>query len=128
MEVLIYVEDEKLVFASEFGHEVCMSLGLVKIKAIVCITTEVQVWRDRVDSAHPVGFLYLVYQVTRGMFGANRKKFMEGVIESDYADDASLYYSQQSMFPPHRADKEVSCRCIMWTEVLGPVYSNKLLL
>ncbi|KAM4570295.1 CCR4-NOT transcription complex subunit 2-like isoform 2-T2 [Odontesthes bonariensis] len=45
--------------------------------------------------------------VTRGMFGANRKKFMEGGIESDYADDASLYYSQQSMFPPHRADKEM---------------------
>ncbi|XP_072233300.1 CCR4-NOT transcription complex subunit 2-like isoform X1 [Leuresthes tenuis] len=41
------------------------------------------------------------------MFGANRKKFMEGGIESDYADDASLYYSQQSMFPPHRADKEM---------------------
>lgn len=42
------------------------------------------------------------------MFGANRKKFMEGGVESDYADDSSLYYSQQSMFPPHRADKDVS--------------------
>lgn len=42
------------------------------------------------------------------MFGANRKKFMEGGIESEYADDSSLYYSQQSMFPPHRPDKDVS--------------------
>uniref|UniRef100_A0AAQ5X4J2 CCR4-NOT transcription complex subunit 2 n=2 Tax=Percomorphaceae TaxID=1489872 RepID=A0AAQ5X4J2_AMPOC len=47
-------------------------------------------------------------QVTRGMFGANRKKFMEGGLESEYADDSSLYYSQQSMFPPHRPDKDVS--------------------
>uniref|UniRef100_A0A7N8X7R3 CCR4-NOT transcription complex subunit 2 n=1 Tax=Mastacembelus armatus TaxID=205130 RepID=A0A7N8X7R3_9TELE len=46
-------------------------------------------------------------QVTRGMFGANRKKFMEGGVESDYTDESSLYYSQQSMFPPHRADKDV---------------------
>ncbi|XP_032364538.1 CCR4-NOT transcription complex subunit 2 [Etheostoma spectabile] len=46
-------------------------------------------------------------QVTRGMFGANRKKFMEGGIESDYADDSSLYYTQQSMFPPHRPDKDM---------------------
>ncbi|TMS01586.1 CCR4-NOT transcription complex subunit 2-like isoform X3 [Larimichthys crocea] len=45
--------------------------------------------------------------VTRGMFGANRKKFMEGGVESDYADDSSLYYTQQSMFPPHRADKDM---------------------
>lgn len=42
------------------------------------------------------------------MFGANRKKFMEGGIESDYADDSSLYYTQQSMFPPHRPDKDVN--------------------
>lgn len=42
------------------------------------------------------------------MFGANRKKFMEGGIESEYADDSSLYYTQQSMFPPHRPDKDVS--------------------
>lgn len=42
------------------------------------------------------------------MFGANRKKFMEGGIESDYTDDSSLYYTQQSMFPPHRPDKDVS--------------------
>uniref|UniRef100_A0A671WLJ8 CCR4-NOT transcription complex subunit 2 n=1 Tax=Sparus aurata TaxID=8175 RepID=A0A671WLJ8_SPAAU len=41
------------------------------------------------------------------MFGANRKKFMEGGVESDYADDSSLYYTQQSMFPPHRADKDM---------------------
>lgn len=49
-------------------------------------------------------------QVTRGMFGANRKKFMEGGIESDYTDESSLYYSPQSMFPPHRADKDVRRR------------------
>lgn len=42
------------------------------------------------------------------MFGANRKKFLEGGVESEYGDDSSLYYSQQSMFPPHRSDKEVS--------------------
>ncbi|TNN46662.1 CCR4-NOT transcription complex subunit 2 [Liparis tanakae] len=41
------------------------------------------------------------------MFGANRKKFMEGGVESDYADDSSLYYNQQSMFPPHRPDKDM---------------------
>ncbi|XP_077956957.1 CCR4-NOT transcription complex subunit 2 isoform X1 [Gasterosteus aculeatus] len=49
----------------------------------------------------------MMSQVTRGMFGANRKKFMEGGIESDYADDSSLYYTQQSMFPPHRPDKDM---------------------
>lgn len=58
--------------------------------------------------SHCDRFLCLVSQVTRGMFGANRKKFMEGGVESDYADDSSLYYTQQSMFPPHRADKDVS--------------------
>eukprot|EP00066_Takifugu_rubripes_P009747 XP_003976991.1 PREDICTED: CCR4-NOT transcription complex subunit 2-like [Takifugu rubripes] len=41
------------------------------------------------------------------MFGANRKKFLEGGIESEYGDDSSLYYSQQSMFPPHRSDKDM---------------------
>ncbi|XP_034529404.1 CCR4-NOT transcription complex subunit 2-like isoform X3 [Notolabrus celidotus] len=41
------------------------------------------------------------------MFGANRKKFMEGGVESDYTDDSSLYYTQQSMFPPHRPDKDM---------------------
>uniref|UniRef100_A0A667XRG7 CCR4-NOT transcription complex subunit 2 n=1 Tax=Myripristis murdjan TaxID=586833 RepID=A0A667XRG7_9TELE len=47
--------------------------------------------------------VWLLLQVTRGsMFGANRKKFVEGGVEGDYADDSSLYYSQQSMFPPHR--------------------------
>uniref|UniRef100_A0A8C6NU11 CCR4-NOT transcription complex subunit 2 n=1 Tax=Nothobranchius furzeri TaxID=105023 RepID=A0A8C6NU11_NOTFU len=45
--------------------------------------------------------------VTRGMFGANRKKFMEGGLDSDYSDDSGLYYSQQSMFPPHRPDKDM---------------------
>lgn len=33
---------------------------------------------------------------------------MEGGVESEYGDDNSLYYSQQSMFPPHRSDKDVS--------------------
>lgn len=47
------------------------------------------------------------------MFGANRKKFMEGGVESDYADDSSLYYSQQSMFSPHRSDKDVSPRLMV---------------
>uniref|UniRef100_A0A673A366 CCR4-NOT transcription complex subunit 2 n=1 Tax=Sphaeramia orbicularis TaxID=375764 RepID=A0A673A366_9TELE len=42
------------------------------------------------------------------MFGANRKKFMEGGVESDYTDDSSLYYSQQSMFPSHHFDKILS--------------------
>lgn len=45
------------------------------------------------------------------MFGANRKKFMEGGVESEYGDDSSLYYSQQSMFPPHRSEKDVSPFC-----------------
>ncbi|XP_072915774.1 CCR4-NOT transcription complex subunit 2 isoform X1 [Hemitrygon akajei] len=38
------------------------------------------------------------------MFGAARKKFVEGV-ESDYHDE-SLYYSQSSMFP-HRTEKDM---------------------
>lgn len=42
------------------------------------------------------------------MFGANRKKFMEGGVESEYGDDSGLYYSQQSMFPSHRSEKDVS--------------------
>ncbi|KAI4799010.1 hypothetical protein KUCAC02_019300 [Chaenocephalus aceratus] len=50
------------------------------------------------------------------MFGANRKKFMEGGIESDYADDSSLYYTQQSMFPPHRPDKTRSGVSHAWDE------------
>uniref|UniRef100_A0A8C7Z9Q1 CCR4-NOT transcription complex subunit 2 n=1 Tax=Oryzias sinensis TaxID=183150 RepID=A0A8C7Z9Q1_9TELE len=50
---------------------------------------------------------HLIRNVTHGMFGANRKKFMEGGIESDYTDESSLYYSPQSMFPPHRADKDM---------------------
>ncbi|KAG7218949.1 hypothetical protein INR49_019396 [Caranx melampygus] len=37
--------------------------------------------------------------VTREVYG--------GGVESDYADDSSLYYSQQSMFPPHRPDKDM---------------------
>ncbi|XP_054878044.1 CCR4-NOT transcription complex subunit 2-like isoform X3 [Poeciliopsis prolifica] len=42
------------------------------------------------------------------MFGATRKKFMEGGIESEYAsDDSSLYYNHTSMFAPHRADKDM---------------------
>lgn len=39
------------------------------------------------------------------MFGASRKKFVEGV-DSDYHDE-SMYYSQSSMFP-HRSEKDVS--------------------
>ncbi|XP_007901941.1 CCR4-NOT transcription complex subunit 2 isoform X1 [Callorhinchus milii] len=38
------------------------------------------------------------------MFGAARKKFVEGV-ESDYHDE-SMYYTQSSMFP-HRTEKEI---------------------
>uniref|UniRef100_A0A7N6BLM3 NOT2/NOT3/NOT5 C-terminal domain-containing protein n=1 Tax=Anabas testudineus TaxID=64144 RepID=A0A7N6BLM3_ANATE len=52
-------------------------------------------------------FGHFCIKVTRGMFGANRKKFMEGGVDSDYTDDSSLYYSQQSMFPPHRNDKDL---------------------
>ncbi|XP_033889164.1 CCR4-NOT transcription complex subunit 2 isoform X2 [Acipenser ruthenus] len=43
--------------------------------------------------------------VTNSMFGASRKKFVEGV-ESDYHDD-SMYYSQSSIFPPHRSEKDM---------------------
>uniref|UniRef100_A0A3B5Q4N2 CCR4-NOT transcription complex subunit 2 n=2 Tax=Xiphophorus TaxID=8082 RepID=A0A3B5Q4N2_XIPMA len=51
---------------------------------------------------------YLLMRVTRGMFGATRKKFMEGGIESEYSsDDSSLYYNHTSMFAPHRADKDM---------------------
>lgn len=39
------------------------------------------------------------------MFGASRKKFVEGV-DSDYHDE-NMYYSQSSMFP-HRSEKDVS--------------------
>lgn len=46
------------------------------------------------------------------MFGANRKKYMEAGLEGDYAaavdESGGLYYSQPSVFPPHRADKDVS--------------------
>ncbi|MEE6480584.1 hypothetical protein FKM82_012612 [Ascaphus truei] len=38
------------------------------------------------------------------MFGASRKKFVEGV-ESDYHDE-NMYYSQSSMFP-HRSEKDM---------------------
>lgn len=44
------------------------------------------------------------FQVTYSMFGASRKKFVEGV-ESDYHDE-NMYYSQSSMFP-HRSEKDV---------------------
>ncbi|KAF5928263.1 hypothetical protein HPG69_014868 [Diceros bicornis minor] len=43
------------------------------------------------------------YQVTNSMFGASRKKFVEGV-DSDYHDE-NMYYSQSSMFP-HRSEKD----------------------
>ncbi|XP_051911036.1 CCR4-NOT transcription complex subunit 2-like isoform X2 [Hippocampus zosterae] len=43
------------------------------------------------------------------MFGAHRKKFTEAGLEGDYAADESggLYYGQPSVFPPHRADKDM---------------------
>ncbi|KAK7807623.1 hypothetical protein U0070_006340, partial [Myodes glareolus] len=41
--------------------------------------------------------------VTNSMFGASRKKFVEGV-DSDYHDE-NMYYSQSSMFP-HRSEKD----------------------
>ncbi|XP_026962807.1 CCR4-NOT transcription complex subunit 2 isoform X5 [Sagmatias obliquidens] len=44
------------------------------------------------------------YQVTNSMFGASRKKFVEGV-DSDYHDE-NMYYSQSSMFP-HRSEKDM---------------------
>ncbi|MGH0128094.1 UNVERIFIED_CONTAM: hypothetical protein FKN15_060260 [Acipenser sinensis] len=47
----------------------------------------------------------VLWQVTNSMFGASRKKFVEGV-ESDYHDD-SMYYSQSSIFPPHRSEKDM---------------------
>lgn len=48
------------------------------------------------------------------MFGASRKKFVEGV-DSDYHDE-NMYYSQSSMFP-HRSEKDVSSvtLCIIFT-------------
>ncbi|MEQ2241948.1 hypothetical protein ILYODFUR_030625 [Ilyodon furcidens] len=67
---------------------------------------------EALGGQHPVGHLVVggrIDAVTRGMFGATRKKFMEGGIESEYAsDDSGLYYSHTSMFAPHRADKDVS--------------------
>ncbi|KAI2567011.1 CNOT2 isoform 38, partial [Pan troglodytes] len=45
-----------------------------------------------------------VAQVTNSMFGASRKKFVEGV-DSDYHDE-NMYYSQSSMFP-HRSEKDM---------------------
>uniref|UniRef100_A0A8C5Y5T0 CCR4-NOT transcription complex subunit 2 n=1 Tax=Microcebus murinus TaxID=30608 RepID=A0A8C5Y5T0_MICMU len=44
------------------------------------------------------------YIVTNSMFGASRKKFVEGV-DSDYHDE-NMYYSQSSMFP-HRSEKDM---------------------
>uniref|UniRef100_A0A8C6DYV7 CCR4-NOT transcription complex subunit 2 n=1 Tax=Moschus moschiferus TaxID=68415 RepID=A0A8C6DYV7_MOSMO len=44
------------------------------------------------------------YQVTNSMFGASRKKFVEGV-DSDYHYE-NMYYSQSSMFP-HRSEKDM---------------------
>uniref|UniRef100_A0A8C3PZ14 CCR4-NOT transcription complex subunit 2 n=1 Tax=Chrysolophus pictus TaxID=9089 RepID=A0A8C3PZ14_CHRPC len=42
--------------------------------------------------------------VTNSMFGASRKKFVEGV-DGDYHDE-NMYYSQSSMFP-HRSEKDM---------------------
>ncbi|XP_069084430.1 CCR4-NOT transcription complex subunit 2 isoform X2 [Pleurodeles waltl] len=44
------------------------------------------------------------HQVTNSMFGASRKKILEGV-DSDYHDE-NMYYSQSSMFP-HRSEKDM---------------------
>uniref|UniRef100_A0A2K5RW03 CCR4-NOT transcription complex subunit 2 n=2 Tax=Cebidae TaxID=9498 RepID=A0A2K5RW03_CEBIM len=44
------------------------------------------------------------HRVTNSMFGASRKKFVEGV-DSDYHDE-NMYYSQSSMFP-HRSEKDM---------------------
>ncbi|KAJ7411421.1 CCR4-NOT transcription complex subunit 2 [Pitangus sulphuratus] len=46
-----------------------------------------------------------VLQVTNSMFGASRKKFVEGV-DGDYHDE-NMYYSQSSMFP-HRSEKDLN--------------------
>uniref|UniRef100_A0A3P8WF95 Uncharacterized protein n=1 Tax=Cynoglossus semilaevis TaxID=244447 RepID=A0A3P8WF95_CYNSE len=45
--------------------------------------------------------------VTKGMFGATRKKFGEfvEVVDNDFSDE-NMYYNQPSMFP-HRSDKDV---------------------
>uniref|UniRef100_A0A803YP48 CCR4-NOT transcription complex subunit 2 n=1 Tax=Meleagris gallopavo TaxID=9103 RepID=A0A803YP48_MELGA len=43
-------------------------------------------------------------KVTNSMFGASRKKFVEGV-DGDYHDE-NMYYSQSSMFP-HRSEKDM---------------------
>ncbi|KAF7238036.1 CCR4-NOT transcription complex subunit 2 [Varanus komodoensis] len=45
-----------------------------------------------------------IRRVTNSMFGASRKKFVEGV-DSDYHDE-NMYYSQSSMFP-HRSEKDM---------------------
>uniref|UniRef100_A0A8C3J0K1 CCR4-NOT transcription complex subunit 2 n=1 Tax=Calidris pygmaea TaxID=425635 RepID=A0A8C3J0K1_9CHAR len=44
-----------------------------------------------------------IHAVTNSMFGASRKKFVEGV-DGDYHDE-NMYYSQSSMFP-HRSEKD----------------------
>uniref|UniRef100_A0A8C2TZS8 CCR4-NOT transcription complex subunit 2 n=1 Tax=Coturnix japonica TaxID=93934 RepID=A0A8C2TZS8_COTJA len=45
-----------------------------------------------------------IHAVTNSMFGASRKKFVEGV-DGDYHDE-NMYYSQSSMFP-HRSEKDM---------------------
>lgn len=50
------------------------------------------------------------------MFGASRKKFVEGV-DGDYHDE-NMYYSQSSMFP-HRSEKDVS-----WINLFSPFNSE----
>ncbi|XP_021042564.2 LOW QUALITY PROTEIN: CCR4-NOT transcription complex subunit 2-like [Mus pahari] len=47
---------------------------------------------------------YQTAQVTNSMFGASRKKFVEGV-DSDYHDE-NMYYSQSSVFS-HRSEKDL---------------------
>lgn len=88
------------------------NLAVIPVCGGVCVLTlqPVLLWRS---------LCFLPPQVTRGMFGANRKKFMEGGVESDYADESSLYYSQQSMFPTHRTDKDVSPSAVLCCGLKG---------
>ncbi|RXN19075.1 CCR4-NOT transcription complex subunit 2 isoform X2 [Labeo rohita] len=49
--------------------------------------------------------LCVMFQVTNGMFGAQRKKYGMEAVESEFSDE-SIYYNQQSMFP-HRPEKDM---------------------
>uniref|UniRef100_A0A9L0RN34 CCR4-NOT transcription complex subunit 2 n=1 Tax=Equus caballus TaxID=9796 RepID=A0A9L0RN34_HORSE len=60
------------------------------------------------------------YQVTNSMFGASRKKFVEGV-DSDYHDE-NMYYSQSSVFP-HRSEKDIQRK---WLQLVAYSWSQNL--